>query len=231
LHADAEHGYRALTVPLVNVRWSAQRCLPPRAAKRMIEASSRLFYQERTEGAVLDLVPARFRGRFRLIDLKAEDARQVLRATRAARPRPVRPREPAPSSLVRRRRLLATAQADGAGEMARAGLRRALLAGWARELGLRPAARELERARAHAPRCSARCIPILPCAMPANAASRKRRRSPPPWRSTRRCTGRSPASTPRARTRRRAGTCSACFAISAGRASTRTSPRERGCVL
>src|SRR5204863_381639 len=57
--------------------------------------------------------------------------------------------EPAPSSLVRRRRLLATAQADGAGEkMARAGLRRALLAGWARELGLRPAARELERARA-----------------------------------------------------------------------------------
>jgi len=44
--------------------------------------------------------------------------------------------------------LLATAQADGAGEMARAGLRRALLAGWARELGLRPAARELERARA-----------------------------------------------------------------------------------
>src|SRR5439155_24948 len=172
-------------------------------------------------------------------------------------PRPVRPREPAPSSLVRRRRLLATAQADGAGEMARAGLRRALLAGWARELGLRPAARELERARAqlagnaapddlerlaeeialeelvlaHAPRCSARCIPILPCAMPANAASRKRRRSPPPWRSTRRCTGRSPASTPRGRTRRRAGTCSACFAISAGRASTRTSPRERGCVL
>jgi len=148
LHADAEHGYRALTVPLVNVRWSAQRCLPPRAAKQMIEASSRLFYQERTKGAVLDLVPARFRGRFRLIDLKAEDARQVLGATRAARPRPVRPREPAPSSLVRRRRLLATAQADGAGETARAGLRRALLAGWARELGLRPAARELERARA-----------------------------------------------------------------------------------
>ena len=75
LHADAEHGYRALTVPLVNVRWSAQRCLPPRAAKQMIEASSRLFYQERTKGAVLDLVPARFRGRFRLIDLKAEAER------------------------------------------------------------------------------------------------------------------------------------------------------------
>src|SRR5438128_2214252 len=53
LHADAEHGYRALTVPLVNVRWSAQRCLPPRAAEQLIEASSRLFYQERTEGAVL----------------------------------------------------------------------------------------------------------------------------------------------------------------------------------
>ena len=39
LHADAEHGYRALTVPLVNVRWSAQRCLPPRAAKFRIIAA------------------------------------------------------------------------------------------------------------------------------------------------------------------------------------------------
>ena len=148
LHADAEHGYRALTVPLVNVRWSAQRWLPRREAEDLIEASSRIFYQERTERAVLDLVPARFRARFRLIDLKAQDAREVLRAARTARRRPLRPREPEPSSLVRRRRLLATSHAGASGERIRAGLRRALLAGWARELGLRPTRRELEQARA-----------------------------------------------------------------------------------
>ena len=147
LHADAEHDYRPLTVPLVNVRWSAQRSLPPRAAEEMIDAASRLFYQERTERAVLDLVPQRFRGRFGLIDLKAQDAREVLRAARAAPPRQVHPREPAPSSLVRRRRLLATAQAAGDGDRSGGGLRRALLAGWARELGLRPTAREVEQAR------------------------------------------------------------------------------------
>ena len=148
LHAGAEHAWRALTVPQVNVRWSAQRSLPPRAAERMIEASSRIFYQERTERAVRDLVPFHLRDRFRLIDLKAEDAREVLRAARAAPARPVRPREPAPSSLVRRRRLLAATPAAGSLESVRAGLRRALLAGWARELGLRPGPREIERARA-----------------------------------------------------------------------------------
>jgi hypothetical protein len=146
LHAGAEHGFRPLTVPQVNVRWSARRWLPPRAARALIEASGRIFYQERTLPRVLELVPPRWRARFRLIDLKAEDARQVLKAARAARGLPVHPREPPASSFARRRRLLATAPAVQS-ELADAGLRRALLAGWARELGLRASAAEIAAAR------------------------------------------------------------------------------------
>ncbi|HWT85005.1 MAG TPA: TfuA-like protein [Myxococcales bacterium] len=146
LHGGAEHGFRPLTVPQVNVRWSARRWLPPRAATALIDASGSIFYQERTVPRVLELVPLRWRARFRLIDLKAEDARQVLRAARAARGRPVRPREPPPSSFARRRRLLATSSLVRS-ELADAGLRRALLAGWAREIGLRASAAEIAAAR------------------------------------------------------------------------------------
>jgi hypothetical protein len=146
LHGGAEHGFRPLTVPQVNVRWSARRWLPPRAATALIDACGSIFYQERTVPRVLELVPLRWRARFRLIDLKAEDARQVLRAARAARGRPVRPREPPPSSFARRRRLLATSSLVQ-GELADAGLRRALLAGWAREIGLRASAAEIAAAR------------------------------------------------------------------------------------
>ena len=146
LHGGAEHGFRPLTVPQVNVRWSARRWLPPRAATALIEASGSIFYQERTLPRVLELVPPRWRARFRLIDLKAEDARQVLKAARASRGRPVRPREPPPSSFARRRRLMATAPPVQS-ELVDAGLRRALLAGWARELGLRASAIEIAAAR------------------------------------------------------------------------------------
>jgi hypothetical protein len=148
LHAGVEHAFRPLTVPQVNVRWSAQRQLPRREAASMVAASARIFYQERTLPRVLDLVPPRWRSRFDLLDLKATDAREVLRAARAAGRRPVHPREPPPSSLVRRRRLLATAASTASNELADAGLRRALLAGWARELGLRASAAEIEAAGA-----------------------------------------------------------------------------------
>jgi hypothetical protein len=147
LHGDAEHGFRPLTVPQVNVRWSAQRLLPAKPAAALVEASARIFYQERSWPRVLELVPPRWRARFELIDLKAEDARQVLRAARAAGPRPVSPREPPPSSLVRRRRLLATLPPPASDELADAGLRRALLAGWARESGLRATSSEIGAAR------------------------------------------------------------------------------------
>jgi hypothetical protein len=144
LHATGEHGYRALTVPQIEVRWSAQRTLPPREARALTEASARIFYQERTVSRVLELVPAQLRARFRLLDLKADDAREVLQAARSAKGGPVpSPREPPPSSLVRRRRIGAV---TGSRAQAEAGLRRALLAGWAREQGLSPAPAELAAA-------------------------------------------------------------------------------------
>ena len=147
LHAGAEHGFRGLTVPQVNLRWSASKGLPARAAEALIEASGRIFYQDRTLPRVLGLVPPRWRGRFRLLDLKAQDARQVLQAARSATPRPARPRQPPASSFVRRRRLLATRTPVANGTEADAGLRRMLLAGWARELGLRASPAEICAAR------------------------------------------------------------------------------------
>lgn len=141
LHAGAEHGHRPLTVPQINVRWSAQETLPRREARALVDASARIFYQERTARRVLDLVPARLRARFRLLDLKADDAREVLRAARSAKGGPAAsPRDPPASSLVRRRRLGAVA---GSRARAEAGLRRALLAGWAREQGLSPSPSEV----------------------------------------------------------------------------------------
>ena len=147
LHGGAADGYRPLTVPLVNVRWSAERQLPRREAKAVVEASAKIFYQDRTWPRVQQLVPARFRERFALLDLKAEDAREVLRIARRAAARPPRPRDPPPSSLVRRRRLsLHPPVLDPA--LVAAGLRRALLAGGAREAGLRASAAEVRAALA-----------------------------------------------------------------------------------
>jgi hypothetical protein len=139
LHGAAEHGFRALTVPQVNVRWSARQAvrrglLKPSAARKLVEASARIFYQERTLQRVRELSPEGFQ----LLDLKAIDARAVLTAAARAKRLPVRQRSP--SSLVRRARL---PELPFNPQLADEGLRRALLAGQARELGLRPAAAEL----------------------------------------------------------------------------------------
>jgi hypothetical protein len=139
LHAAAEHGFRALTVPQVNVRWSAQEAvrrgrLSSRAARKLVEASARIFYQERTPQRVRELFPEDFE----LLDLKAADAGAVLAAAARARPLPSRRRSP--SSLVRRARLPRLPLDP---ELADEGLRRALLAGQAGELGLRATAAEL----------------------------------------------------------------------------------------
>ena len=155
LHADAAHGFRPLTVPLVNVRWSAQEAvrrkqLRPAEALRLVERAAQIFYQERTwervtQGAKLPL-----------LDLKALDAAETLRAAaKARRGWAAHPRQPAPSSLVRRARALQDGlpaqiakelPARAAEELIDAGLRRALLAGWAREQGLKPEAAELAAA-------------------------------------------------------------------------------------
>jgi hypothetical protein len=154
---------------LVNVRWAAQeamraRVLRARDARALVEHSAGIFYQERTWPAVLSVLPAAAREkwkRWKVPDLKAEDAREVLRAVKevAVSDQPpstprmlVGARQPAPSSFVRRRRVfvdsvveLLRRRAD-ARQLADAGLRRALLAGWARELGLRPSPAEVRDA-------------------------------------------------------------------------------------
>jgi hypothetical protein len=145
LHGTAADGYRCLSVPLVNVRWSARRQLPRREAAALVEGSGRIFYQDRTWPRVRELVPARFRERFALLDLKADDAREVLRIARRSPARPPRPRDPPPSSLVRRRRIALHPPALDPALVA-SGLRRALLAGTAREAGLRPSPAEIRSA-------------------------------------------------------------------------------------
>lgn len=149
LHADAEHGYRPLTVPQVNVRHAAAqaviaRVLTAAQARALVRASSRIFYQERSWPSVLALLPAAARARWTFTeDLKAADARATVHAAVAAGPgRPPAPRAQAPSSLVRRRRipealLRGLSARRDAQELTDAGLRRALLAAWARSLGLR----------------------------------------------------------------------------------------------
>ncbi|WIG96096.1 TfuA-like protein [Myxococcus sp. SDU36] len=172
LHADGEHGWRPLTVPLVNVRHAAEcaaqaRVLTREAARALVDAGQSVFYQERTWARVLEVVAPRWSASTRAAwdawsprgaeDLKRRDALACLRtagewvASGAPAPQGA-PREP--SSLVRRRRLVDDVTATQAGAvssgqvldvlrespdaaaLAEAGLRRALLAGWARTLGL-----------------------------------------------------------------------------------------------
>jgi hypothetical protein len=158
LHADSEHGYRPLTLAQVNVRHAAAqaqaaRVLTARQAAALVRASGRIFYQERNWPAVLALLPAEARARWTFNDdLKSIDARETIRVAVAAGPgRAPSPRPQAPSSLVRIRRipdarLQQLAARPDAQELVDAGLRRALLAGWARSLGLQvpPCATRLE---------------------------------------------------------------------------------------
>jgi hypothetical protein len=187
LHADEEHGFRPLTVPLVNVRHAARlaqraRVLRPAEARALVEEAAGLFYQDRTWPRVLKAVEARWRPGTRarweawaaggLEDLKREDAKACLLAAAdfVASGAPVLARggtgRTPPSSHVRRRRLVEGLSMTGAGPvssgevlaalrespeapgLAEAGLRRALLAGWARSLGLVPGAQEVARVEA-----------------------------------------------------------------------------------
>ncbi|OJT23289.1 hypothetical protein BO221_20725 [Archangium sp. Cb G35] len=185
LHADAEHGFRPLTVPLVNVRHAARQAegakvLAPGEARALVDAAAALFYQDRTWPRVLAAVGEAWRPATRakwdawaargVEDLKREDARACLQAASAwiasGEELPVRARtaRPPPSSYVRRRRLVEGLCATEGGlvsseevlaglraapearELAEMGLRRALLAGQARSLGLRATDEEVLRA-------------------------------------------------------------------------------------
>jgi hypothetical protein len=123
LHGAAEHGYRALTLPLVAVRATAEAArseglLSPAAERALVRTAARISYVERTWPRVLAAArlpePARERLRAflpRAPDPKAEDARACIeaaaafaRARLAGAPPPTGTGAP-PSSHLRRARL------------------------------------------------------------------------------------------------------------------------------
>ncbi|RKG98104.1 hypothetical protein D7V97_33455 [Corallococcus sp. CA053C] len=178
LHADAEHGWRPLTVPLVNVRHEAERARKARVlgrsgAQALVDAAASLFYQERTWARIREAVAPAWSGPTLAAwdawfaqgveDLKRLDAIACVRSAAefVSLSDPAAPGALAtpgarrnPSSLVRRRRLVEDVtrvggravdsgrvlellrSAPDAAAWAEAGLRRALLAGWVRSLGL-----------------------------------------------------------------------------------------------
>jgi hypothetical protein len=145
LHADAEHGFRRLTEPLVNVRHHlararAAKVISKASADRVLKAAEGLFYQDRTWPKLLDAARLSPDARQRLAafpreDLKAKDARACLvaasdfLASGAWQP-PLR--RPQPPSHARRRRTESSPRSTDAD----AGLRRALIAAYARDSGL-----------------------------------------------------------------------------------------------
>lgn len=85
LHGDAASGYRALTVPQVNVWATAraavkQRVLTQREADRLCSVSEAIFYQSRTWPTVLEAFGSEAMRSFKPVDLKAADARACLEA-------------------------------------------------------------------------------------------------------------------------------------------------------
>jgi hypothetical protein len=154
LHAAQEHGFRPLTVPLVNVRHSAACAardgrLTKAQARRLVTVAERTHYQARSWPGLLR--EAELPLDLPLVDLKSEDARLCLRAAvralrEKARPPTVDARAAQGSSLVRLRRLRGDPVSEAVVAKLRArpdalaqgeaGLRRILLSAWARACGL-----------------------------------------------------------------------------------------------
>jgi hypothetical protein len=173
LHGDAEHGFRPLTVPLVQVRAAAEAARAAGAlrdpeAAALVRAAAGIHYTERSWASVLAAVrlPAARRRTLgallpRQPDVKAADAAACLaaavafaRARRRGAPAVPPPLLPPASAHLRRLRLARVpallpggAEVPGAallarlrrrpdaGRLAADGLRRLLLARWARALG------------------------------------------------------------------------------------------------
>ena len=135
----------------------------------LLRAASAIHFTERTWPSVRDALPRRLRARWLDIerffarageDVKARDARACLRRALAVR-RPGKARTSLPSAAARRQRLAEPSFAGPHGPvrgtdvlsalrahrqapaLAERGLDRALLAGWARALGLRATDREI----------------------------------------------------------------------------------------
>ncbi len=158
LHASAEHDFRPLTVPLINVRHAAflavrAKVLTPARAKDLIATAGSIHYQERRWPKILAALkwPAEARARLNAWlprgarDLKAADARECLKRAAKA-PLPLAPTSVTFSSFARRQRLIDTGedilvtleQSLDAGALTARGTQRLLLAGWARQLGMVP---------------------------------------------------------------------------------------------
>lgn len=146
LHADADAGYRALTVPWVTCWAVAQaarraRVLTPREARSLCAVAEGVFYQRRTWAELAAALPwprARVSAlldfvRREKVDPKAADARACLAHVAAARLPERAPRAARFSSFVRRARLAPPLPGSGEG---RAGVRTLLLAEFARLAGL-----------------------------------------------------------------------------------------------
>lgn len=143
LHADAEQGYRALTVPWVNVFATAReaqrrRVLSAPQARALCAEAARQFYQSRTWTSVFEALgwSAALRAEVLAarVDLKAADAREALRRLARVRRRRGAASSATLSSFVRRSRLpraRPTADAD-------VGVKTLLLADFARQAGLTP---------------------------------------------------------------------------------------------
>lgn len=156
LHGDADSKYQSLTLPLVNVEATlaeAKRrgAVSSREARQLLEAARKLFFKRRTWRAIVELMPEARRAqtlswlREHGIDQKALDAVQALKVAQQLLRKPARPSRPLTlSSFVRRRRLLDAHGAElerlqelpDADALARQGLRRLLLASFAKQAGL-----------------------------------------------------------------------------------------------
>ncbi|HYV47758.1 MAG TPA: TfuA-like protein [Myxococcaceae bacterium] len=139
LHAADEHGYRPLTVPLVNVRHAAatfrrERLLTRAQANALVARAEAVFYQERRWPDLLEPLSNRAQLLQRLargdLDLKQQDAAACLRAAAdwlrsGQRPPPLD--LPPPPSHARHRRGLPPSLPPA----------ETLLAAFARSMGLR----------------------------------------------------------------------------------------------
>ncbi|MDP1918056.1 MAG: TfuA-like protein [Myxococcales bacterium] len=159
LHGDADSKYQALTVPLVNVEATLaeaarQRVLTRREASAFVAHARGVFYKQRTWRALVHATPrwSEMRRaevlawlRSNVVDQKARDAVLALQtATTLARRPPRAARVATFSSFVRRRRLMdahgetmrALQALPDADALAKQGLRRLLLASFAKAAGL-----------------------------------------------------------------------------------------------
>lgn len=202
LHADAEHGFRALTLPLVNVRHAAAQAraakvLQAGEARALIAAASGCFYADRSWARVLETVSWRASTRARwaafaaqgLEDLKARDARECLDTAlsfvRSGGRLPVRP--PSPESSWSRWLALESVAGSGTAADTERVLARKTLAGLARAYGLDriwPHAWTEEALAAEVLDAAVRLLPDGPSRAEASATARREAKPSRPRRGS-----------------------------------------------